>query len=148
VAQVVLRRLLHLLEDHRRDLGRGVALPGDLDRRHAVGAIGHLVGHPLGLFSDLVQAPAHEPLDREDGLLGVGDRLALGHLAHQPLAVLGEGHHRGGGSATLGVGDDDRVAPLHDRYDRVGRAQVNADDLGRRHVCSLMLGSDAGTMPF
>src|SRR6476469_440655 len=79
--------------------------------------------------------PAHEPFDREDGALGVGDRLALGHLAHQPLTLLGERDDGRGGPATLGVGDDDRVATLHDGDDRVGRAEVNSDDLGS-HVDS------------
>src|SRR5206468_11269046 len=38
-------------------------------------------------------------------------------------------HDRRGGASSFGVGDDDRVAPLHDRDDRVGRAEVDADDL-------------------
>ena len=39
----------------------------------------------------VVEAAAHEALDREDGVAGVGDGLALGELADQPLAGLGEG---------------------------------------------------------
>ena len=110
-------------------------LPGDLDRGEAVRALDDLVGDALDLLRDLVQPAAHEALDREDGLLGVGDRLPLGHLADQPLAVLGERHDRGGGPAAFGVGDDDRVATLHDGDDRVGGAEVDADDLGS-HVDS------------
>ena len=112
IAEVVLRRLLHLLKDHRRDLGRGVPLALDLDHGHAVGALDHLVGDLLDLVAHLAEASAHEPLDREDGLLRVGDSLALGDLADQPLTVLGECHHRGGGAATFGVGDDDRIPSL------------------------------------
>ncbi len=68
-------------------------------------------------------------------LLGIGDGLPLGDLADEPLAVLGEGDDRRGGASALRVGDDDRIAALHDRDDRVGRSQVDADDLGS-HVYS------------
>ena len=33
-------------------------------------------------------APADQPLDAVKGVLGVGDRLALGRLADQPLAAI------------------------------------------------------------
>jgi hypothetical protein len=89
----------------------------------------HLVRDPLGLLGDLAEAAPHEPLDAVDGLLGVGDGLPLGHLAHQPLAVLGVADHRRGDAGALLVRDDDGVAPVHDRDDGVGGAQVDADDL-------------------
>jgi len=132
-AEVVLRGLLHLLEDHRRDLGRRVPLALDVDRGHVVPAGAHLVGDALGLFRHLADPAPHEPLDRENRVLRVGHRLALGYLAHQPLAVLGERNDGGGRPATLGVGNDDRVAALHDGHDRVGRPEVDPDDL-LRHV--------------
>ena len=50
--------------------------------------------------------PAHEPLDAEHGVFRIGHGLALGHLAHQPLVVLGEGHNRWGGAPALGIGND------------------------------------------
>src|SRR5881409_1635113 len=93
-AEIVLRRLLHLLEDHRGDLGRGVRLALDLDRRQAVRPGADLVGNPLDLLGDLAHPPAHEPLDREHRVRRVRDGLPLGHLAHEPLAVLGERHYR------------------------------------------------------
>jgi hypothetical protein len=64
-----------------------------------------------------------------DRLLRVGDSLALGDLAHQPLSVLGEGDDGRRRSPTLGVRDDDRVATLHHRNDGVRGAEVNANDL-------------------
>src|SRR5207244_13440710 len=42
------------------------------------------------LFLHLADAPPHEALDREYGVLGVGHGLALGHLADEPLAILRE----------------------------------------------------------
>jgi hypothetical protein len=85
----------------------------------------------------MVQFGAHVALDRPDGALGVGDGLALGHLADEHLAVLGEGHHRRGGAGALGVGDDDRIAALEDGDDGVGGAEVDTDGLGHGWVPSV-----------
>ena len=53
-------------------------------------------------------------LDRADGAVGVGDGLALGDLADEHLAVLGERDDRRGGAAALGVGDDGGFATFED----------------------------------
>jgi hypothetical protein len=73
LAEVALGVALELLQDERADLLRGEVLA--VDRLLPVGA-------------DVA-------LDRPDGALDVGDRLALGDLADQHLAVLGEGDDRG-----------------------------------------------------
>src|SRR6267143_414500 len=49
----------------------------------------------LELLEHLVVATPHEPLDREHGVLGIRDRLPLGHLADENLAFLREPHDRG-----------------------------------------------------
>ncbi len=46
------------------------------------------------LVIGIVEAAADQALDRENGVVGVGDGLALGRLADQALAVLGEGDDR------------------------------------------------------
>ena len=66
-------------------------------------------------------------LDRADGAVGVGDRLTLGDLADEDLAVLGEGDDARGRAGALGVGDDGGFATLEDRDDRVGGPEVDAD---------------------
>ena len=81
-------------------------------------------------------APAHEALDREDGVLGIGDRLALGDLADEPLAALGERHDRRREPAAFGVGDDDRLATFHDGHNGIGGAQVDTDDFA--HVSRVL----------
>ncbi len=129
VPQVILCRLAHLLEDHRRDLGRGVALALDLDRGEIVGPRDDLVGHALDLLGHFVHAAAHEALDGEHGILRVGDGLALRHLTDQPLTILGKCHHGGRHPPPLGVGNDDGVAALHHCDDRVGGPEVDPDDL-------------------
>ena len=108
VAEVGLGVALQLLQHAGGDLLRGVLLAVDVDR-------------PAG---------AHVALDGPDRAVGVGDGLALGHLADEHLAGLGEGDDRRGGAATLGVGDDDRVAGLEERDDGVGGAEVDTDGLG------------------
>ena len=94
-----------------------------------------LVGHARGFARHLVELPAHEPLDREDRVFGVGDRLPLGDLADQPLAVLGERHDRRRGPRAFLVDDDCRLAAFHDGDDRVGRAEVDSNDFAW-HVLS------------
>jgi hypothetical protein len=84
---------------------------------------------PASFVRDLVEAPPHEALDRVDGVLGVGDGLTLGDLADQAVAVLCEGHDRGGRPTALRVGDDSRLAAFHHGHDGVGRAEVNTDNL-------------------
>ena len=90
VTEVGLRVALQLLQDARRDLLGGVLGAVDVD------------------------APvlAHVALDRTNGAVGVGDRLALGDFTDQHFAGLGEAHHRRGGAAAFGVGDDDGLSRL------------------------------------
>ena len=130
LAQVGLGGLLELPQDHGGDLGRGVLLAADLDARVAVRGLHDLVGHELDLVEHLVVPATHEALDREDGVLGVRDGLALGDLADQDLPFLGEADDGRRETVALRVGDDDRVAPLHDGHDRVGGSEIDADHLG------------------
>ena len=106
-AQVAFGVRLQLLQDHGADLLRVVVLAVD----------GHMV---IG---------AHLALDGGDGAVGIGDGLTLGDLAHQALAVLGEGHHGRGGAAAFAVGDDNGFAAFHDGHAAVGSTQVDTDDL-------------------
>ena len=128
-AQEGLGVALQLLQDLRRDLRRGVLPVLDLHAHVAVGTLDHLVGDDLHLFAHVGELAPHEALDGEDGVLGVGDGLALGHGADQLFPGLGESHDGRGGAAALGVGDDGRLAAFQHGHGRVGRAQVDADDL-------------------
>ena len=86
------------------------------------------IRNALDLVLDLAHAAAHEALDGKDGVLGVGDGLALGDLADEALAVLREANDRWGRATALGVRDDDRVAAFHDRDDGVRRSEIDAND--------------------
>ena len=129
VPEVALGRLLELAQDECRDLRRGVLLAVDPHLDEVVGAADDLVGDHLLLGLDLAVAAAHEPLDRVDRPLGIGDGLPLGRLADEDFSLAGEGDDRGGQPASFLVGDDRHVATLHHRDDAVGRPQVDADDL-------------------
>ena len=103
---------LQLLEDHRRDLRRRVLLAADLHADVAVGAGDDLVRDDRLLLLDLGLLAAHEALDREDRVLGVHHRLALGHRADEALAGVGERDDGRGGAPALGVLEDLGLAAL------------------------------------
>ena len=129
LAQVGLGVGLELLQDHRGDLRRRVLLAAGLDARVAAGAGDDRVGDDRLLLAHLGLLAAHEALDREDGVGGVGDRLALGDGADEALAALREGDDGRGGAPALGVLDDRRLAALEDGHARVRGAEVDADGL-------------------
>ena len=130
-AEIGFRRLLHLLQDEGGDLRGRIGLAVGLDPGVAVAGAHDLVGDELLVLLDhrVVVAPADQALDREDGAFGIGDRLALGRLADEPLAVVGEGDDRGRGAHALRVLDDLRRLAFHHGDARIGGAEVDADDL-------------------
>jgi hypothetical protein len=114
VAEVALGVPLELLQDEGADLLRGEVLAVDA----------------------LLPVGADVALDGPDGALDVGHRLALGDLADQHLAVLGERDDGRRGARALGVGDDGGLAALQDGDAGVGGAEVDADCAG--HVWVLL----------
>src|SRR5262249_26843466 len=132
LAEMVLGGLLHLLEDERRDLGRAVLLPPNLDPGVAVVRPDDLVGGDLHrlLHLGVVKATADEALDGENRVFRVGDRLTAGDLPGQPLATVREGDHGGGDAAPFCVRDDYRVATFHDGDTGIGGPEIDSDDFG------------------
>src|SRR5262249_22164154 len=81
------------------------------------------------------------------------DGLALGRLADQAIALVGERDHAGGDAMAFLIGNDLHLAAFHDRDDGVGGPQVDADDFFFSHVsvrsfrtaeCFVPVGSSAG----
>ena len=125
LAKVILRRLLHLLKHHRRDLRRRMLLSGThLRRRHLTRPLHHLEGHLRDLLGYLVVVTTHEPLDRKHRVRRVRHRLTLRRLTHQTLTLLRKGHHRRRRTTTLRIRDHLRLLPLHHRYTRIRRPKV------------------------
>ncbi len=111
----------HRVGDVLAEVGLGVAL--EL-HQHPRGDL--LWGVLLALDVD-GPARAHLPLDRTNRPVRVGNRLPLGHLADEHLAVLGERDDRRRGAGTLGVLNDPGLAALKHAHHGVRRAQVDAD---------------------
>src|SRR5205085_2311693 len=90
-AEVGLGSFLHLLEDEGRNLRRAIIFASRLDPGVAVRTLDDLVGHQLGVLlrDRIVEAAADQSLHRENRVVWVSNRLALGRLADEPLTVLG-----------------------------------------------------------
>ena len=120
---------LQFLQNHGRDFRRAVALAGDFDAGVVVRSFDHLIRDALGFFLHFVVTATHKPLDRIHRVFGIRNRLALSHLAHQALAALSNRDYGRGGTGSFLIRDYRRLAPLHYGHDRIGRAQVNTDNL-------------------
>ena len=132
---------LQLLQDHRADFLGAVLLVARVDPRVAVRSADHGVGHHGQLFVDLGELATHEPLDTEDGVLWICDRLAPSDRAHETLAALGKANDRRRGATALGVWQHLGLATCEDRDARVRGTEVNADRLA--HVVGAFLGREA-----
>ena len=88
-----------------------------------------LVRNHLHFFVHFIMASSHEALDRVNGILGVGDGLTLCHLAHEALSALRKCNDGRRCASALLIGDDHRLAIFHDGNHRVGRAQIDSDNL-------------------
>ncbi len=128
----------HRLVDGVAQVGLGVAL------QLAEDLGGDLLRRPL-LAVDL-EAPvlrAHVALDGSNGAIRVRDRLPLGDLADDDLAVLREPHDRRRRPRPLDVRSHDRLAGLQHGDHRVGRPQI--DPHRSRHPRFLLRSRRAAT---
>ena len=101
----------------------------DGDPRVSVGAANDLVRDERHvLFADrIVERPPDQPLDGEDGALGIGHRLPLSGLAHQTFAIVSERDNGRRGARALGILDHLGRRALHDSDARIGCAKVDAN---------------------
>ncbi|MNZ60951.1 NAD-specific glutamate dehydrogenase [compost metagenome] len=136
LAEVVFGGLLHLFQNFGADLRRRHFLAGSLDPGVTVVSLDDLVRHQLDVFLHDIffEAAADEALHCEQGVVRVGDGLALGRLANQDFAVVGVGHDRRGSTRAFGVFDDLDVTVFQNGDARVGGPQVDTDDFA--HVYS------------
>ncbi len=94
-SQVVLSRLLHLLQDHGRDLLGAVVLTLGLNPGITVARFNNFIRSNLDvlLYLSVRKPSADEPFYGIDGVFGIGDGLAAGDLSDQPFPLVGKGHH-------------------------------------------------------
>ena len=121
----------HFFEHHRGDFRRRVLMVLDLDPRISAFALHHPVRHHAHVLLRRLgfEGQAHQALDREHRALRVGDALALRDAAYTPFAVLRERHDRRCGTAALCVWNDLRLSVVDKRDTRVGRSQIDPNDL-------------------
>ncbi len=122
---------LELAQHEGGDLLGTVLAIADLDLHVAVGRLDQGVGQQIARALDVRIAvlPADQALDREHRLLRVGDRLALGDLPHEPVAVRREGDDRRRRAAAVAVRQHPRREGLDHRDAAVRGAEIDADDL-------------------
>src|SRR3546814_731667 len=111
--------------------------PARLHPGIAVRALGDRIGdefHVL-LGHGIVEAAADQALDREHGVVRIGDRLALGRLADQALTILGERDHRRRRARAFGIFDNLGLDAFHHRNAAIGGAQIDSDNFS--HSSSL-----------
>ena len=136
-SEIIFRRLLQFLQDHRRNLRRSVFLP--LRHHSHVVALPHYpIWDHLQFFADLVIAPSHKALDRIHRVLRIGNGLPLGDLPHQPFPGLGKSHHRRRSPTTFFIRDNLGLSPLHNRHAGVRSPQVNSNDLAHNPSSNLV----------
>ncbi|MNO51513.1 NAD-specific glutamate dehydrogenase [compost metagenome] len=130
LAEVVFGGFLHLFQNFGADLRRRHFLTVHFDPGVTVVGLGDLVRNQLNVFLHnlFFEAAADQALYREQGVVRVGDGLALGRLANQDFAIVGVGHDRRGSTRTFGVFDDFDVTVFQNGDARVGGPQVDTDD--------------------
>src|SRR5438105_11618897 len=131
-AEVVFSRLLHFLQNERRNFRRAVLFVADFDPGRTVGILDHLVGQNFARLAYLrVVIPAsHQALNCENGIGGIGNRLPFRDLSDQALARVGKSHNRRSGAASFRVGDYDRIVTFHNRDSAISRSEINSDYFG------------------
>ena len=131
LAQVILGGLLHLAQHFGGNLRRRLFLATHFHPGIAVIGLENPVGHQVDVFLHFLlgEAAADQALDRVQGVLGVGDRLAFGRRTTEDFAIFRIGNDGWGGARAFGVFDDLGLAAFHDGDTRVGGAQVDTYDL-------------------
>ena len=151
LAQVGLGGLLHLAENHGRDLlgsKSPLSLASSLHLDMRFGALldnlenynninlelgirarfnshkTHLKGVEFDVVLDGLIGPlsANQPLSIKDGVLGVAGQLVLGGVPDQSLSLGSEGHVARGDSVSLVIGDDLNTAVLE--YSHTGKGKL------------------------
>jgi len=125
------RGLFHLLQNESGDLRRRIGFAVGFDPGVAIRCLDDLVRDELLVLLDhrVVIAAADKALDRKEGPLGVGHRLALGRLADEALSVIAEGNNGRGRPHALGVLNDLRRFAIHYGDARIRGAEIDPNDL-------------------
>ena len=131
LAQLGFGICLQLAKNHGADFLGGVHL-GLATHFHlnvgvAVGGFHDGIGNLLVVLSQLSILAADETLGGEHRVAGVGHSLALGSLAYDTLAVLGECDDGRSGTCALAVLENSSLTAFHDSHAGVRSTKVNTE---------------------
>src|SRR5690606_3079333 len=120
--EIILGGSLHLLQDHRRNLLRGIQTITDAYTYRVVIPTLNLVGDHLHFSRHIVVLLAHKALDRLNRVLRVRDSLAFCRVTHFAFTfpIIEKRNHRWGGPSSLAIGNHNGFVTLHDRHAGVG----------------------------
>ncbi|EKJ94259.1 putative NAD-specific glutamate dehydrogenase [Bradyrhizobium lupini HPC(L)] len=120
---------LHLLQDHRGNLRRGIILVLRLHPGVAIVTLDDLERNKSLVLLDgrVFITAADQALYRKQGVRRIGDRLALGRLADKAFAIVGKCHHGRRGTCAFRVFNNFRVLAIHHCDAGVGCAKVDTD---------------------
>ena len=124
-SQVILGRLLHLLQDDSRNFLRRVRTIADTYTRRIVVAAFHLVRHAVDFVGHLIVRFPHETLDRVNRPVRVGHCLTLGRVAHLAFPVVHKSNHGRSCPMTFAVRDNNGFTAFHYSYAGVSSSQVD-----------------------
>ncbi len=127
LAEILLGRELERPQNHGRYLGRLIAAILELYENFVALALADRVRDAIDFVPGLRKAASHETLDRVDGIVGIGDGLALGELTDEPFVVLRDRDNGGSRSSPFRVRNDGRFVALDHGDARVRRSQIDAD---------------------
>lgn len=142
LAQVGLSNLLHLQQNHRRNLLReeGLSLSLELDLDLWLATVADNVERPVlhvRLNSGVLELATDQTLGVEYSVVRVHGHLVLGGIADQTLSV-SEANVARGGTVTLIISDDLYLTVLKHTDARVGGSQINTDRWSFSHfICSV-----------
>ena len=129
MAEVRFRSFLQLAKHFGRDFLRRVLLVADLNLDIFAFATDDRIRNHLLFGLNFGVATSHESLDGVDRATWVSDRLASSWFADDDFVFVGVCHNARRQPVAFCVGNHLHFGTFHDRYDRVGRTEVDADNL-------------------
>jgi len=120
-----------LAKDLRADTGRGEALAAKLQLNDRFRARGDVEGEELQLVLHVGHTAAHQAFDGVDRPVRMGDQPFQRGAADDRFAVFGNGDHAGDDGVAVGARDDLGRGEVHEGHERVGGAEIDADNFVR-----------------
>ena len=144
LSEVILGRFLHFLQHHGADLLRSILPAIYVNPNRIIVTFNHFIAPVADLFGHFVKTATHKTLYAADGILRIGDRLALGRVSHFTFSILQESHYRRGCTATFLIRYHHRFITFHHRNTTICCTEINSYNLSHCkiylvHTCFSMI---------